>query len=135
MSTATKDLQAGAELPGYTIHAKNVQARENRPDAMNIHDDTTATKLGFKRGFVAGGQNLGWLSKMLIGFFGPSYYQNGHFECTYVSPVFDDDDIKVAGVVRERIEEANGVRLVCDVWLEKEDGTRPVVGMASGLVS
>jgi hypothetical protein len=71
---------------------------------------------------------------MLIGFFGADYYRTGHFECTYVSPVFDDDDIQVRGVVRERIEEADGVRLVCDVWLEKADGTKPVIGMASGLV-
>lgn len=133
--SATVDTTVGTALPELSMRAKNVHARTDRAGEENIHDDTTARGLGFRRGFVAFGQSLGWMSRMLLDYFGPSYYETGRFECRFMVPVFDDDDIAVRGEVRERVEEQEGVRLVCDVWIEKGDGTRAVVGTASALVS
>ncbi|MFN8535348.1 MAG: MaoC family dehydratase [Dehalococcoidia bacterium] len=130
-STATA---VGTPLPEIVSHAKNVQARQGRTFEKNIHDDQAAQSFGFKRGFVAGGQTIGWISRMLVDFFGPAYFETGRFDCTFVAPVFDDEDIFVRGIVRDRIEEDDGVRLVCDVWLEKEDGAKSIVGTASAIV-
>ncbi|MDA0256147.1 MAG: MaoC family dehydratase [Chloroflexi bacterium] len=132
--SATVDAIVGSALPELRVRATNVQARADRASEENIHDDSTAQRLGFQRGFVAFGQSLGWMSRMLLDYFGPSYYDTGRFECRFAAPVFDDDDVAVRGEVRERVEEQGGVRLVCDVWIEKADGTRAVVGTASALV-
>ena len=125
----------GTQLPELRVRAQNVQARSGRAEEENIHDDATAQRLGFQRGFVAFGQSLGWMSRMLVGYFGLSYYETGRFECRFRAPIFDDDDVSVRGEITERVEEPGGVRLVCDVWIEKEDGTRAVVGTASALAS
>ena len=125
----------GTQLPELRVRAQNVQARAGRDEEENIHDDATAQRLGFQRGFVAFGQSLGWMSRMLLDYFGPAYVESGRFECRFRSPIFDDDDVAIRGEITERVEEPGGVRLVCDVWIEKEDGTRAVVGTASALVS
>ena len=132
---ATVDTPIGAALPEWYGVATNVHARTDRVDEANIHDDAAAQQLGFQRGFVAGGQSIAWISRALVHFFGPRYFQTGRLEVTYVSPVFDRDPITVKGTVRERLPEGDGVRLVCDVWLEREDGTKAVVGTASAVVT
>ena len=131
---ATKDTAVGTPLPEHVTRAKNVQAREGRDFEKNIHDDAASQSFGFKRGFVAGGQSLGWLSQVLVEFFGQTYYETGQFDATFTASVFDDEDIYVRGAVRDRIEEDGGVRLLCDISLQKEDGTKSVVGTASALV-
>jgi acyl dehydratase len=131
---ATKDTQIGAELPPQITRAKNVQARTDRSFEKNIHDDAAAQGLGFKRGFVAGGQSLGWISKALTDFFGPTYYETGRYNATFVAPVFDDEDVTVKGVVTERAEEDGGVRITVGFWLEKPDGSKAVNGQASAVV-
>jgi acyl dehydratase len=132
---ATVDTPIGAPLPEWKGIATNVHARPDRVGEANIHDDATAQQLGFQRGFVAGGQSIAWISRSLVHFFGPSYFQTGRLEVTYVSPVFDGDPITVKGSVRERVPEGEGIRLICDVWLEREDGTKAVVGTASAVVT
>ena len=71
---------------------------------------------------------------MLLSYFGPSYVETGRFECRFRAPIFDDDDVSVRGEITGRLEEETGVRLVCDGWIEKEEGTRAVVGTASAVV-
>src|SRR6478672_12703899 len=109
---ATVDQAVGSPLPEHRFHAINIQARDDRTFEQNIHDDSTASRLGFRRGFVAGGQTMAWLSQMLIDFFGQSMFETGRMDCTYVAPVFEDDDVVAGGVVRERVPEDGGVRLV-----------------------
>lgn len=45
-----------------------------------------------------------------------------------------DDEIIVRGVVRDKVEEAGGIRLMLEVWCENQRGEKVVVGKASGLV-
>lgn len=132
--SATKDTQVGDEMPPYVAHAKNVQGRTDRDFEQNIHDDSAAQKMGFKRGFVAGGQSIGWMSKALTAYFGPTYYETGRFSCTYVAPLFDDEDITIKGVVSDRQPEDGGVRIVVDIWMEKPDGTKAINGQASAVL-
>lgn len=132
--TATKDTPVGAPLPENRVHAANLGQRSDRDFEMNIHDDKTASKLGFKRGFVPGGQTMSWITRVVVDFFGESAFRTGKLQCTYVAPVFDDDDVLVTGAVRERITEGDGVRLVCDIWMDKADGQRAIAGTVSAVV-
>jgi hypothetical protein len=131
---ATANAEVGSALPELKIQAKNLSHRTDRNFEQNIHDDSTAQKLGFKRGFVAGGQTMAWISKMLVNYFGESIFTTGKLQATYVAPVFEDDDVVIGGVVKERVPEDGGVRLVCDIWLEKADGAKAIAGTASAVV-
>jgi len=131
---ASADLPIGSSLPEIKKSAHNPYNESNRGSEKNIHDDAVAQKLGFTRGFVAGGQSIGMISEMLLSFFGPEYFNSGRFQATYVSPVFEDDEIIIKGTVRDRVSENGKTRLECDVWMEKADGTKTVVGTASALV-
>jgi hypothetical protein len=45
------------------------------------------SRLGFRRGFVAGGQTLARLPQILTEFFGQRMYETGRMDCTYAAPV------------------------------------------------
>jgi hypothetical protein len=131
---ATVATPVGSPLPELRIHATNVSARTDRNFEQNIHDDSTAQRLGFRRGFVAGGQTQAWLGKVIVDYFGAAIFTTGRDQTTYIAPVFEDDDVVIGGVVKERVPEDGGVRLVCDIWLEKADGARAIAGSVSAVV-
>jgi hypothetical protein len=134
VSQASADLPIGSAIPDNKKIAHNPYNESNRGSEQNIHDDAVAQRLGFQRGFVAGGQSIGMISESLLAFFGPEYFRSGQFQATYVAPVFEEDAITIKGTVKEKVPEGDRTRLVCDVWMEKADGTKAVVGTASALV-
>ena len=44
-----------------------------------------------------------------------------------------DESVHAYGQVREEVPEGARTRVHCDVWVEKDDGTRVIVGSASAL--
>jgi acyl dehydratase len=128
------NLTVGTPLPEMKKTGHNPYVRSSQGTELNIHDDAVAQRIGFKGGFVAGGRSLGMIAEMLLTVFGPSMYETGRYQATYVSPVYEGDEVTIKGVVRERLPEDGKTRVVCDVWVEKADGTKAVVGTASALV-
>ncbi len=128
------DLAVGSPLPEMKKIGHNPGQPTRTGTEQNIHDDAVAQRLGFKGGFVSGGRSLGMIAEMLVGVFGRSMYETGRYQATYVSPVYEGEEVTIKGVVRERLPEDGRTRVVCDVWVEKADGTKAVVGTASALV-
>lgn len=72
--------------------------------------------------------NLGYVINMLIAWAGPACIRRLRSE--FPLPVFDGDRVTAGGVVRE-LETRGGESLaVCDVWLDRDDGSRTVTGRA-----
>jgi hypothetical protein len=44
-----------------------------------------------------------------------------------------DESVTARARVRERVPEGTRVRVHCDVWVDKDDGTRILLGEASAL--
>jgi hypothetical protein len=131
---ATKDLEIGEPLPELRSIASNHGGGPGRSGESNIHNDAAAQRMGFERGFVSTGQTLAWISRVLVRFFGPAYFESGELDVAYVLPLYDEESISVGGVVKERVPEDGGVRLICDVWLARGDGTKVIAGTASAVV-
>ncbi len=59
---------------------------------------------------------------------GPSCLRRLRVE--FPAPVFDDDWVIAGGRVRSLSEEGGSQLAECDVWLDREDGTRAISGVA-----
>ena len=73
----------------------------------------------------------------MVKLFGASWFTTGSIALTFVGKgVQQGDAVTCRGRVKH-IEDAEqgGRRVLLDVWMEKEDGARPVIGEASGILS
>ena len=73
--------------------------------------------------------NLGYVVNMLLAWTGPASLRD--IAVRFTSNVFDGDMVTAGGVVTGvRVEQ--GERLAdCDVWLDRDDGTRAIAGTAT----
>ena len=65
---------------------------------------------------------------MLIAWAGPTCIQRLRVE--FPLPVFDGDCVTAGGTVSEITATAGGTVAVCDVWLDRDEGSRCVQGRA-----
>jgi acyl dehydratase len=76
-----------------------------------------------------GPTNLGYVTNMLMAWAGPASLRR--LDARFTSNVFDGERVVAGGVVTG-IRDEKGERLIeCEVWLERPDGTRAVVGTAA----
>jgi acyl dehydratase len=103
---------------------------------QNIHTQPQIAKqAGFPDTLAAGLMETCWMSEMLGNFFGPYWLSTGWMKNLYLKPVFRRDVVTCHGVVKERLEQADGVLLKLEVWVSNQSGTIVAAGWASGLVS
>jgi acyl dehydratase len=65
--------------------------------------------------------------------FGIGWHLAGKLDVRLVNVVWPNDTLTTRGKVREEIAEGSRRRALLDVWCEKADGTKTVVGTASAL--
>jgi hypothetical protein len=70
---------------------------------------------------------------MMTDHFGAGWFQGGRMNVNLVNVVWQGETITAKGLVRAVSVEGSAKRAGVDVWCEKEDGTKVVVGTASGL--
>ncbi|MBH61604.1 MAG: hypothetical protein CL569_03975 [Alphaproteobacteria bacterium] len=54
---------------------------------------------------------------------------------TFRRPVWSNDFATARGVITDKEVEDDGVRMICDVWIERADGEKAIVGTCSALVA
>lgn len=92
-----------------------------------IHDDATATDLGFKGGTVAGAIHMEQFVPLLLKLFGPQWWQTGTLSLYFRSATIDQEPVRCFSSAPERVGNIDRV----SVWMEKEDGTVVTSGSAS----
>ena len=99
-------------------------------DPTPIHWDREATReLGLEgRLLNQSPLNLGYVINMLIAWAGPDCLRRIRTE--FPLPVFDGDRVTAEGVVREIVDQDGERIAVCDVWLDRDDGSRTVSARA-----
>jgi len=99
-------------------------------DPNPIHWDREATRaLGLEGRLInQSPTNLGYVINMLIAFAGPACVRR--LRVGFPRPVFDGDRVEAGGRVRA-IHEQDGCKVAeCEVWLDREDGSRAIEGTA-----
>jgi acyl dehydratase len=76
-----------------------------------------------------GPSSLGYVVNMLMAWTGPASLRE--VAVRFTANVFGEDVVTAGGVVTG-VREENGERLAdCDVWLDRQDGTRAIAGTAT----
>jgi len=125
---------AGPELPAVekTITIEMCQAFSG-PHRSYHTDREMAQAMGFPDIVVQGMMSVCFLSELMTRSFGPGWFCGGKLSVNLVNVVWPSDRLSVRGRVREEVPEGPKTRIHVDIWCEKPDGVKTIVGTASGL--
>jgi acyl dehydratase len=96
-------------------------------------DQEMARALGFPDIVVQGMMSVCFLSELMTRNFGAGWFCGGKLAVSLVNVVWPNDHLNVRGKVREEVSEGAKARVHCDIWCEKPDGVKTIVGTASAL--
>jgi acyl dehydratase len=100
----------------------------------NYHTDREmAQQLGFPNVVVQGMMSTCFVHQLMQNRFGRGWVVGGKMSVKLTNVLWVDERVVVRGKVREESPEGTGTRVGCDVWVEKADGTKILVGDASAL--
>ncbi len=100
----------------------------------NYHTDREqAKKLGFPNIVVQGMMSTCFVSRVMQQHFGPGWVEGGQMSAKLTNVLWVDETVTTHAKVREEVREGTRTRVHCDVWVDKEDGTKVIVGSASAL--
>ena len=100
----------------------------------NYHTDREmARMLGFPDIVVQGMMSICMVSELMTHAFGLGWLLAGKLDVRLVNVVWVGDVLTTRGKLREELPEGAKRRAVLDVWCEKADGTKTLVGTASAL--
>ena len=124
----------GEELSGVSKAITLEMCKKFSGPAKNYHNDVDeARKLGFPDIVVQGMMSLCFLSEMMTERFGAGWYRGGRMNANLVNVLWGGDTVTARGLVTEATLEGGRRRSHMQIWCEKADGTRVVVGTASAL--
>ncbi|MGH7897585.1 MAG: MaoC/PaaZ C-terminal domain-containing protein [Candidatus Binatia bacterium] len=126
---------AGREVAAEPRRITLEMCRAFSGPSENYHTNREmARDLGFPDVVVQGMMTLCFLSGLLTREFGGGWMSGGKMSVNLVNVVWAEDVITARAKLREETPEGAHVRSHLDVWCEKADGTKVVVGTASAVV-
>ena len=124
----------GAEL--RPVHKKVDQRRcwMFSGPAANYHTDAEqARKLGFPNIVVQGMMTTCFAAQVMLDAFGRGFLEGGRMSLKLTNVLWVDESVTARGRVKERTPEGTRTRVHCEGWVDKDDGTRILLGDASAL--
>lgn len=120
------------EIPGTekTVYQRAFETRKFSHDS--IHNDDHTRGHGYPGALISAYVLMGYMSEPMVNFFGASWFTSGKISLKFIGKgVQQTERVRCRGTVKsvEHTEENSVVTL--DIWMEKEDGTKAVVGEAS----
>lgn len=100
----------------------------------NYHTDREqARSFGFPNIVVQGMMSTCFVAQVMQDAFGMGWVEGGKMSVKLTNVLWVDESVTAYGKVREEVPEGSRTRVHCDVWVEKDDGTRVVLGTASAV--
>jgi acyl dehydratase len=101
----------------------------------NYHSNPEIAKaMGFPAVVVQGVFNANIVSALMTRRFAEGWWVGGKLRLSFVNVVWGGDSVSAHVAVNELVEETPGARAMCEVWVEKADGTVTAIGTASAVV-
>jgi acyl dehydratase len=128
-----RDVRIGTELPAVSKQF-NVDMFK-LGNVRTLHNDQAAAELeGLPRPIAVAPQVSALIFRMMRMVFGDGWIVGGKGSLTFRRPIWANDFATARGVVKESTVEGDRTRIHCDVWVERSDGERAIVGTCSALV-
>ncbi|MFQ5934527.1 MAG: MaoC/PaaZ C-terminal domain-containing protein, partial [Dehalococcoidia bacterium] len=100
----------------------------------NYHTDKkVAEELGFDDVVVGGRMTMSYLGEMMDKSFDKGWFEGGTLDIKFTNIVWPGDRVVAKGVITDRAKENGDTRAKVSLWMEKEDGTVVIVGIATAL--
>ena len=123
------------EIPPLEKTVTLEMCKKFSPGTSYHNDLERAKKLGFPDIVVQGMMPVCFLSELMTRRFGEGWYAGGRMAVNLVNVLWGaDGGVACRGVVREFTPEGDRRRAHCEIWAEKKDGTKIIVGSASAVV-
>jgi acyl dehydratase len=147
------------EASGYVVNASTAGAKPKRPPfptatgpdltpvkktvdqrrcwmfsgpGANYHTDREqARRLGFPNIVVQGMMSTCFVSQVMQDAYGEGWLAGGRMSVKLTNVLWVDETVTARAKVREEVPEGDRVRVHCDVWVDKDDATRILLGSAS----
>jgi acyl dehydratase len=124
----------GPELPAVTRTVDLRRCWMFSGPGRNYHTDKEqAEKLGFPNVVVQGMMSTCFVSQVMHDHFGAGWRTGGRMNVKLVNVLWVDETITARARVKEETREGTRTRVHCEVWVDKQDGTRILAGDASAL--
>ncbi len=154
MAIWTRDsIRLGAELPSISrqwnlelftlrhelVYGEGHIVKEAWPE-KNIHSNAeAAAREGLPAPVASAPQIFAILHRIMLSAFGAGWVAGGKMSVKMIKPVYPEDFTtgkgRVSGLtLEEHPDGSTRVRVHCDTWVERRDGTRVMVGTASALL-
>jgi hypothetical protein len=129
MERATKQINIGEEIPSLTKTAY----MPIDPNIRNvIHTDDYAQDFGMRGALIGGSTLLSYVLEMLYNYFGENWLYHGKIKVSFVGGGAINGDVVTAHGQVSAVEAGeDGNRLILDVWMDNQDGSKIVIGEAS----
>ena len=124
----------GDDLPSATTLIDERRCWMFSGPGKNYHTDAEqAKKLGFPNIVVQGMMSTCFVSRVMQAHFGMGWVQGGEMNVKFTNVLWVDETVSTHAKIREEVREGTSTRVHCDVWVDKTDGTKVLVGSASAL--
>ena len=131
MALAFEAVEEGDELPVREVFLAKDQVRDYARAAgqwsARFTDDEGARREGLPGMITPGHMSMGLLAGLIEGWAGTGTLRR--LGTTFRGLVMPDRTLRLCGAVTQKDASAGTVEL--DVWIESEDGERPVIGTAT----
>jgi acyl dehydratase len=134
---AESELKVGQALPSLVkdVSQRRIDVYSGvRPRSIHS-DEAWARQKGFRTCLAQGMMSTAYVSQLMVKLLGPSFATGGTMSMAFIKPVYAGDRLTVRGVVKDKLPEDAGTRVIVDVWVENQHGEKTAVGHATGLVS
>jgi acyl dehydratase len=126
--------RGGEPIESPMIHVSEAMCMAFSGPAINYHTDREAArKLGFPEIVVQGMLSVCLAGAMMTRRFGAGFLCGGRLDLRLVNVLWAGDSSAARGRILERRPEGARTRAEVEVWCEKSDGTKTVVGMGGAL--
>jgi acyl dehydratase len=128
------EVGAGDEVPSFTRAVTVAMCQAFSGPTRNYHTDREmARALGFPDIVVQGMLSICFISELMTRAFGAGWFCGGHLAVNLVNVLWPEEAVSTRGRIRESVSEGPRTRVHADVWCEKADGTKTVIGSAGAL--
>jgi hypothetical protein len=103
----------------------------------SVHNDAHLKRLGYPGALVSAYVLSGYASELLVRFFGERWFTAGQYTLTFTGKGVQQGDMLTCHAKVASVEPIEGgdLRISFDLNMQKDDGSTPVFGKASGVIA